>query len=394
MISKLYLILSTPIKDFLYWQAGRVKIGPAQKTVHIVRMDAIGDSVLFSIMLPHFRKLYPGYKIILIVDGVVKQLTPWLNEQRILGPSSDNYFDDIMVIDGKNYNRNFSYYYSTLKKIRQSNPEVVIHSTFSRNKKSDQIVLISKEAQKIGYEGDLSNISPELKKKNDARYDRLIGNPASILETDHNMHFLNELAGRKVLQSGVPQWHLPENLRGEIKERLKALGIDLLKPLVAICPGSSRSVKNWPAPHFVSLMARLKNTLPAVQFIIIGGPKEMDVAAFIETNAGIKNVYNLCGKTTLPDLVKIVSRAHLYIGNNTGSLHLSSAVGTSAISIMSGEKGGKGEYDSRFFPYPAWKEGSCNIAVWNADPEFAGIENVKVDDVFNEAMGVLRKIVF
>ncbi len=394
MISKIYLILSTPIKDFLFWLAGRVKVGLPQKVVHIVRMDAIGDSVLFSVMLAHFRQLYPGYKIILIVDGVVKQLTPWLNQERILGPSPEGYFDDIMIIDGKNYNRNFSYYYLTLKKIRQSNPEIVIHSTFSRNKKSDQMVLISKEAHKIGYEGDLSNISPELKEKNDAKYNRLIKNPASILETDHNMHFLNELAGKRILQSGVPQWHLPENLRIEAKQKLQSLGIDLKKPLAAICPGSSRSVKNWPPSHFVSLMVKLKKALPAIQFVIIGGLKEQDVASFIENSAGIKDIYNLCGKTTLSELVKILSLSHLYIGNNTGSLHLSSAVGISAISIMSGEKGGSGEYDSRFFPYPAWKESAHNIAVWNTNPSLPGIENVKVDDVFREAMGVLKNVVF
>ncbi len=374
MISYLYAVASTPIRRLLFRLASRAPVGQPQKTIQIVKLDAIGDFVLFSAILPYFRKLYPGYKIVLIVDAVVKDLALWLNEQ--------DHFDELIVIDGKQYNRNFVYYYQTLKKIRLLRPQIVIQPTFSRTQKSDEVVLISREAKKIAYQGDVSNITPTRKAKNDTYYDRLIQNPASFLEVDRNMHFINELVGSKVAVLGSPHWQLSQNLRTSMKSKLETMGIDLATPLVAICPGSSRSVKNWPADKFITLVRQLSNKIPSLQFVLIGGPKEQELCSGIQKALQGSRVYNLCGQVTLPQLAGVLSYVKAYVGNDTGAMHLASAVGVSAIGIMSGEHG------SRFFPYPSVGSGAKNIAIVN--PHNTGIGNIPVEKVLREAEAILR----
>jgi len=380
VISQIYKMLSTPVKKLLFWLASRKKIGPTQKTIHIVRLDTIGDFVLFSAILPYFRKVYSGYKIVLIVDSVVAQMAMWLNR--------NNYFDELIAIDGKQYNRNFLYYYNTLKKIRANAPEVVIQPTFSRTQKSDEVVFISKEAQKIGYEGDMSNISPTSKARNNAKYDRLIKNPTVILEPEINRHFLNELAGREILASGVPAWEISESEQVIAKKRLESLGIDVSKPLVAICPGSSRSAKNWPVEKFISLIAALHGSEPSLQFVVIGGERDWEVCLRVVTHQSIKSlpVFNLCGKTKLSELAGVLALARLYIGNNTGSLHISSAVGISTIALD-----GKEHY-LRFFPYPAWKQGSKNISLTNEAGPALSVKDIAVQKVYDNAREVLHTI--
>ena len=390
MISEIYKILSTPIRKFLFWRVGNINIsqpasakgsGVAKKTIHIVRLDAIGDFVLFSAVLPYFRKIYPQYKIVLIIDEVVKELAIWLNENQIMGMG--NYFDDIIAIDGRDYNRNFFYYYAMLKKIRMSAPEIVIQPTFSRTEKSDDMVFISKEAQKIAYQGDLSNIKLAIRERNDKKYDRLIKNPSSLLEVERNKYFINQLAEREILSSGIPRWQITDNLINGTKNKLELLGINFTNPLIVICPGSSRKIKNWPPENFTALILKLSEAIPDLQFILIGGSNEKKVCDQVQKNTNSKSLYNICGQFTLPNLAQVLSNAKLYIGNDTGAMHMACAVGINVIGIMSGEQG------VRFFPYLSSDQKVKNIAVFSKAHKI-GIENIKMEDVMIEAMKVLK----
>ncbi|MSU54257.1 MAG: glycosyltransferase family 9 protein [Candidatus Staskawiczbacteria bacterium] len=379
---KIFYLISGLVKKLLFWFASQKKIGPAQKTIHIVRLDTIGDFVLFSTILSYFRKLYPGHKIVLIVDGVVSGLADWVNKQRVLGGES-NYFDEIIAIDGKQYNRNFFYYYAILKKIRLSAPKIVIQPTFSRTPKSDEIVFISKEAQKIAYEGDFSNIATRRKEKNNAKYSRLIKNPMVISEPEINKHFINELAGYQIEPAGLPQWEISQELKVKMKQKLESLGIDFSKPLITVCPGASRPIKTWPAEHFISLIKKLHETKPVFQFLLAGGPKEKELCLDVQKTLGMKNVYDICGQLTLPELAATLSFAVLYIGNDTGAMHIACAVGVSAVGIVAGEHG------TRFFPYPAWKEGAQNRAVFNKTGGI-GVADITVEDVLGEVLDILH----
>ncbi len=393
MISRIYKIFSLPIKKLLFWLVSCIKVRQYDfakksddtqlKILHIVRLDAIGDFILFSAILPYFRKIYPDYKIILIVDLVNKDLALSLNRECILGPVVNSYFDELIAIDGRAYNRNFFYYYQTLKKIRLSNPWIVIQPTFSRTKKSDEVVFISREARKIAYCGDFSNIGFKAKLKNDKKYDLLIKNHLSLMEVDRNKHFINELVGAKLLLSGVPSWQIAENFKNSINGQLESLGIDMSKNLVVICPGSSRKIKNWPTKNFIDLIERLLKSIPNIQFILIGGSREKEICDYIHKKFESKSVYNICGQVSLPELSKILANSKLYIGNDTGAMHMACAVGISVIGIMSGEHG------VRFFPYPAWYQGGHNIAVFSKDNKI-GVENIEVEDVFFETIKILK----
>jgi ADP-heptose:LPS heptosyltransferase len=358
MIKKTAKLCLVPFKKAIFEIIKRIPTGPLQKTVHIVRSDTIGDFVLFSAVLPSVKKIYPEYKIVLIGDAVWGQLALWLQKNRILG-GGESHFDELVAVDGKQYNRNLFYYWRVLKKLRLSAPEIVLHPTFSRTQKSDEWVLICEESQKIGYRGDTTNISPAAKAKNDAQYSRLIENPTSGLEPDRNKHFFNEVAGRQVIQSGLPQWKLPEEELQKGRNFLAAVGVDVAKPVAIVCPNGSEANRTWLAQDFASLMATLHARNNALQFVLIGGPRDIGKCGVIEEilKAQQLKIWNVCAKTTLPQLAQVLAICELYLGAETGSMHMASAVGTSVIVLR-----WQGHYE-RFFPYPAWKPGSKNTVV-------------------------------
>ena len=391
------------IKKFMFWRVQNIKIKKLQKKIHIIRTDTIGDFVLFSAVLPYFKKLYPEHKIILVAEDVWQELARWLKEYRILGDGQSNYFDELIAINGKFYNRNPFYYYKILKRLKLSSPEIVINPIFSRTLKSDELVFISKGAKKIGYDGDLFSTKERKKKINDKKYNRLIGNPNSNLEIDRNKHFLNEIAGYELVSSGLPKWKLNEELLSQGRSFLKSFGIDLSRPILMIFPGSSLSIKRWPINKFVSLILKLFQYNSSLQFVLIGGIRDKKKCFQIAEDEKIKNlpIYNLCGKTKLSELAKILAVADLYIGNDTGAMHMAAAVGTSAIGLI------WGAHIKRFFPYSAWKKGAKNIAIihkmdcfgcdgkckygFRKEEPVPCIKNIRASDVYNQVIDLWRK---
>ncbi len=383
ILRKILKSLLMPIENFIFFYIRLLPIGKLQKTVHIVRSDTIGDFVLFSAILPYFRKIYPNYKIVLIGDDVWQDLAFWVQKNRVVGSGQD-YFDELIAVNGKHYNRNPFYYFNVLKKIRLSAPEIVIQPTFSRTKKSDGWALVSKESEKIAYEGDVSNIAVKTKAKNDKQYNRLIKNPISGLEPDRNMHFLNELAGHEVLNSGLPQWRLSQELMDSGRRFLALAGVDVKKPIMIICPNGSESDRTWTVENFVSLLLRLYNDNHLLQFVLIGGKRDSEKCLKIQellAKEGLK-AYNLCAKTRLSQLAEVLSVCALYIGAETGSGHMASAVGIPVIVLR-----WEGHYE-RFFPYPAWRTGCENAVVLQKRDKSDGI--IRVQEAFNWAIKVLN----
>lgn len=380
-------------KKFLFKLALKSKTGPMQKTVCIVRTDAIGDFVLFSQILPYFKKIYPGYKIVLIGNNLWKELAEWVCKNKILGDFGYDYFDEFFTIKEISFHRSPFYYYKTLIKLRAICPEVVIQPTFSRTPKGDELVLIFKEAEKIGYDGDLTNIKKEKKRINDAQYTRLIKNPESPLETEKNKHFLNQIKNSSFEFSSGPEWHISENLLNEGRDFLKGKNIDILKPIIMVSPGAGEYMRCWPAENYILFMRRLSDKYPLRQFLLIGGQRDKKICDKIEMETKNLPVYNFCGAINLPELPKLMALSILFIGNESGPLHMALAIGIKTIGIVGG-----GYYDR----YPAWKTGPKNILITNKMECFNDgwkcaqkvkkntpppcIKGIKVDDVFIQAV--------
>ena len=384
------------VKKIIFLNVWNIRVSNIATTIHIVRTDAIGDFILFSQILPYFKKIYPGYKIVLVANSLWQNLAEWISENKILG-GADRYFDEIISVEEMPFHRNPFYYYKMLKKIRMSAPEIVIQPTFSRTPKGDQLVLISKEAEKIGYEGDLSNISKKKKEKNDKKYDRLIKNPGSPLETEKNKHFLNQLSGCKADFSKGPEWKITNGLSAQGKEFLKSGGLDLSKPIIIISPGAGYKIRHWPVDSFVSLMKKLLESGRSFQFVLTGGKNDEKICSNIENSATGATILNLCGKIGLSLQAQIFSLASLHIGNESGPMHMALAVGIPTVSLVGG-----GHYD-RYI----WKTGEKNIAVshpmscfncnWKCiyetgkeGPAFC-IKKITVEEVYGEAIKILNK---
>jgi heptosyltransferase-1 len=95
----------------------------------------------------------------------------------------------------------------------------------------------------------------------------------------------------------------------------------LPRPWLVIAPGSRWLTKRW--PHFADLVRRTQREHGG-SAILVGGSDEAALAR------GIPGL-DLIGKTTLPQLAALLSRADVMLANDSGPLHLAAALGRRVI---------------------------------------------------------------
>ncbi|MYN09764.1 lipopolysaccharide heptosyltransferase II [Pseudoduganella aquatica] len=113
-------------------------------------------------------------------------------------------------------------------------------------------------------------------------------------------------------------------------------GLDPQRPLVAFAPGAEfGSAKRWPASHFAGLAQAIVAAHPQVQIALLGSPKDKDVCAEVVAGAGsaAAALYNLAGATSLAEAVALIARAGAVVSNDSGLLHIASALNRPVVAI-------------------------------------------------------------
>lgn len=104
-------------------------------------------------------------------------------------------------------------------------------------------------------------------------------------------------------------------------------------PIVAIHVGASTYTKRWPASHFVGLATDLSNH--GYKVVWIGADiEDQRIAEKIELELkGIKSV-NFCGKLSCVELISLLKSASLFIGADSGPMHVAASTGIPVIGLF------------------------------------------------------------
>ena len=104
------------------------------------------------------------------------------------------------------------------------------------------------------------------------------------------------------------------------------------EPYILLHPGAKRSIKQWPSLYFSDLLTRLKGALPHVSLVLVGSSEDRALLSEIAGRTRAEPLV-LPGKIPIDLLPLFFSGALLYIGNDSGPLHLAVMSGTRTISF-------------------------------------------------------------
>ena len=151
----------------------------------------------------------------------------------------------------------------------------------------------------------------------------------------HQVHYYLDLLSGLGLRPHPPALRLavPEEKKDQARRLLEEMGAHPQQPLLVLSPGAAYGpAKRWPASRFAEL-ASLFQKRKGAAVVLIGSAAESDLATEISSALDPKPL-DLTGRTTLPQLMAIVSRAHLFISNDSGPMHLANALRVPVVGIF------------------------------------------------------------
>jgi lipopolysaccharide heptosyltransferase II len=126
---------------------------------------------------------------------------------------------------------------------------------------------------------------------------------------------------------------VPEEKRRGAAEFLAAAGARPHALRVAVGAGASYgSAKCWPPARFAEVANRLQSQSDA-DVILFGTAAESAVSSAIAANMRRPPI-DLTGKTSIADLPALLSQCHLFIGNDSGAMHVAAAVGLPVVAVF------------------------------------------------------------
>ena len=98
-------------------------------------------------------------------------------------------------------------------------------------------------------------------------------------------------------------------------------------PFAVLLPGTNWETKKWPIAHYATLATRIDRELE-LRVVVAGGDDVVGLAR------RVPNAVDLSGRTTLPQLVALLERASLVVANDSGPMHIASALNRPLVTIF------------------------------------------------------------
>jgi heptosyltransferase I len=195
---------------------------------------------------------------------------------------------------------------------------------------------------------------------------------------DQNLELASAVA-RQSLRPGT--FDLPRSPRADAwcEKTLRELAISRF---VILNPGSGWGAKSWPAERFAEVAKRLREL--GLQCIVNFGPNERQLADMVaEHSSGAARPIS-CSVT---ELVALTRRASLFVGGDTGPLHLAAGLNIPCVALFGPtDPARNGPYGTPSVVLRNQKSVTSYSHVADADP---GLQSITVDEVIRAASQLL-----
>lgn len=283
------------------------------KKILIIKLAAIGDSILIIPFLRTLKKNFPSSEITFICSqinlSVIKKIP---------------YVDTIIDCNVHSFLKNPWLFFKFIKDLRSVKYDVIIdagqweriNAIFTFLAKSEYTVGFKTEKQfkHFGYD----SVIPHLRDKHELEnfLDLLIPLGINISEEDKKLEYFLNNEDYKFAERFWTE-HDFEN-----------------RTVICLHPGCGENglPREWAVQNYIDLGKRLVNYDDNLRILITGAVHEMERCKMIAEGIS-KNVINTAGQFELNNVVALVQKVRLIVCSNTGMLHIASCVGTKTMGL-------------------------------------------------------------
>jgi ADP-heptose:LPS heptosyltransferase len=118
------------------------------------------------------------------------------------------------------------------------------------------------------------------------------------------------------------------------RERIGSL-LPTGRPIIVLAPTANWQPKVWPAERFAAAFnalagAAIQGAIP----VVLGGPGPTERAMAAPLLTALPQAVDLVGMLSLPEVAAVLQTASLFIGNDSGLMHLSAAAGAPTVGLF------------------------------------------------------------
>lgn len=336
----------------------------------ITRADRLGDLILSTGVFPEIRKKFP--------KAWIAALT-FLENREIL--EGNPYLNEVILYDKKGSERGVLGNYRFAKKLAAKKFDAVIH--LHATNRMHQLTWLAGIPVRIGWDRRaawaLTKSYPDVKKEGRKH------------EAEYNFELL-ELLNIPCPSKLETYFPVPPRAEESLNKLLQHHRIPTDKPWIVLSPSASCPSKVWPTERFGYFAEEFSKKNPAV-FIGIGTAKDRPLMETVRENMK-EPFYDLSGKLSLGMLGALIRRSKLLVSNDSGPVHVASAVGTPAVSIFGRNQPGLSP--TRWKPLGEkssvlWKNVGCDPCLaHDCQIHFLCLDVIAVEDVIKAAEVYLK----
>jgi len=143
-----------------------------------------------------------------------------------------------------------------------------------------------------------------------------------------------ERGNAKVQNAASWDLHLSDAERTEAARQIGPAAL-ALHP-IAVSVGTKVQAKDWGIENWRDLLGQMVVTMHGRALLLIGAAEESAASEFAAAawRAGGGAVVNLCGRLNPRESAAALERAELFVGHDSGPMHLSAAVGTPCVAVF------------------------------------------------------------
>lgn len=288
----------------------------SEKTLLLLRVDGIGDLLFFAQYLESLRIAYKDHKLVLICRKEAAELA-----RSLVG------IDEIIPLDARRYQWNYLYRARFLRHIRSRRPETTLYLSYHRRHIGDEIAILSGAKDIVGFSGNNEVIRHKIRIRNNKYFSAIIDVPDHSPEREKYRIFFDSLMIRmKPATQPV--------LRGAVSgSRL---------PVAVVAPGSTSAIRRWPAERFAEVADAVASQL-GLRVVLCGDGGQDRLLRSISRM--LKAPCEIVSNSSITEVVVLIQSSRVFVGNDSGLLHVAAMLGTPSIGIIGG-----GHF-SRYFPY-------------------------------------------